>query len=235
MSSGDQVPTPLSRGFVDNEYFKTVFKIGVSGIPFIGTALNEALYDAPSRMHQERLERFLFILTEQAKKLGADFDLFDQNKKEIFTEITNKVFIEASKTKSDLKLKTFASILTKSINVDLDKEAERYTRNIDMVASLTEIEMQFLTNLLHAISEREKDPNLKPREYFGLTYSVDYKQEIVLEIEVQQARIVIETLSEKRLIGDAGHGFYDYTPNSSIGFTPLGRDFINFIEVLSNK
>lgn len=103
--------------------FETYLRAGIGSIPVLGTALLECTFEHRSRVKQNRLNRFIIILSEFLKEqIDRDFDI-DEVEKEDLGDVFESVLKKVVESKSEKKLIRFRNILLGFIsknNSDID-------------------------------------------------------------------------------------------------------------------
>ncbi|HEY5588542.1 MAG TPA: hypothetical protein VIK86_06255, partial [Candidatus Paceibacterota bacterium] len=85
---------------------------GVMGaIPFVGTALNEAIFDGRGRVKQERLNTFIAELTKYMTNINKNQINYDYIKSDDFGDIFESIMKRVVYNKSLEKMHRFKTIL----------------------------------------------------------------------------------------------------------------------------
>ncbi|MBD8084493.1 hypothetical protein [Chryseobacterium caseinilyticum] len=118
----------------------SIVKSAFSNIPFAGQLLTEVLFDYRGRIKQNRLNKFIELLSQYFSQ-NSDV-VFENMKSEDFSDLLELVLKKVVDTKSEEKLRRFKDILVNSITTDIDyNNSERY---LDLVSNLSEKDIQIL-------------------------------------------------------------------------------------------
>jgi hypothetical protein len=211
---------------VSKEIIVSTIKVQLSLLPIVGNVINEALFEMPEMVKQERINRFISAIEDRFKKhentLGS-IDLYNES----FSDLIRKIFKKVAETNSVEKIRLFADIIFNSMQINLEEEGERYERSVEIISTLSDSELTLLRSL---IKEYEFKGGIDSDYFFGMgATQINYMTEITLGLPTKESRICIELLINKGLVADAGLGKINYIPRSYIGYTPLGSDLIRFI------
>lgn len=97
------------------EYGLAVLKGAIGAIPFAGGLLNEVIFEARSRLKQDRIQMFIAELAEVVGKLGEDKvdKIFLMS--EEFSDLADDVLMRVGRNRSKAKRSHFRNILAKGI------------------------------------------------------------------------------------------------------------------------
>ncbi|MBW2938107.1 hypothetical protein KXJ69_08310 [Aureisphaera sp. CAU 1614] len=113
----------MSKKLQNKEYSISTLKGVIGAIPFAGTLVNELLFDARSRIKQERVNEFIIKFSELIDEhTEEDFSLLNLNNEQL-SDILEEIIISVSKTSAEHKKEIFKKILLnqlKSSEVDTD-------------------------------------------------------------------------------------------------------------------
>ena len=125
-----------------NEILISTAKSAFSLIPFAGPALTELVFDYNGRIKQNRLNRFIELLSDYFKDNSTDTNIENINTEDfndLFESIIKKVFT----TKSEEKVKRFRDILIKELN-NPSEETQLTALYLDLIDTLSEEEIIIL-------------------------------------------------------------------------------------------
>jgi hypothetical protein len=129
---------------------KSIFGV----IPFGGTALNELFFEYNGRIKQNRLNRFIEILSENFTQ-NSEINL-ENIKTENFNDLFESVLRRVVQTKSELKLLRFKDILIKELS-EPSEQYELIDHYLDLISNLTEEEIIILYNHRHFTIKFEEE------------------------------------------------------------------------------
>ena len=114
----------------------------LGAVPYIGSGLNEVIFEYRSRVKQERINRFVNELSNFFESINPqDIDL-ENIKKDEFGDIFESILKRVSLNKSNEKLKRFKKILINEIlNPSKNDFAENY---LDLIEKINEIQIKIL-------------------------------------------------------------------------------------------
>lgn len=127
--------------FDKKEILISATKSAFSLIPFAGTALTELVFDYNGRIKQERLNRFMELLSEY---FSQNHNVKIENiKTEDFNDLFESIIKKVVITKSEGKIKRFRDILIKELN-NPSEETELIALYLDLIETLSEEEIIIL-------------------------------------------------------------------------------------------
>lgn len=194
----------------------------VGAIPCVGTALNEAIFDLRARLKQERLRKFVDELAGILRTLEVDKVDAAYIRSEDFVDFLENVLIRAARTRADEKRKKLAGVLAGRFQC-----AERTLfddRYLDLLLSLSDLQVRILAEHLRAAKEREKskkdatDANSK------------YRQPSCYDLSDSEYLLLVQDLISKALLYDEGMNRLDARPFQILEITEFGREFVRFLE-----
>ncbi len=132
----------LDKKELINSAAKSVFSL----IPYAGTAITELVFEYNGRIKQNRLNKFVEILSESFLE-NSDLKLENiqtENFNDLFEAIIKRVFT----TKSELKLKRFKDILIRELKTPTE-QTEFIDIYLDLITNLSEEELIILFEHRH--------------------------------------------------------------------------------------
>lgn len=186
---------------------------GILGaIPYVGTALNEAIFDFRARLKQERLEKFVEELAGILQTLESDKIDTAYIQSEEFVDFLEDVLIRATKIRAEEKRRKLAAVLAGRLQHA--KSTSFDDRFLDLLLSLTEVQVRILDEHLRATDESKKH---RQPSYYDLSDSDYY--------------FLVQDLISKALLYDDGMNRLGATrPFQIVKITALGRAFIQFLK-----
>lgn len=231
----------------------TGLKILIQSIPYIGTPLNEILFEHKGRIKQERLNKFLQNLKDYFETVNEVSINDSYINSEEFGDIFESVLEKVSKTSSEEKLKRFKQILIKQI--EIPEKTEYFESFLDVISKITDKQFEILLTQYRYYPEykiirkeinqnEELLKNSKHNEYAEYdTYSE--KLEILnnkrMEIEEkfmkfenyniqkEEYLFLVQDLISKSLLYDAGLGYFIIGPFEIVLITDYGLALIKYI------
>lgn len=87
----------------------------IGAIPFAGTALNEAIFEARGRIKQNRVNKFIKEFSEFLGQFSEEEMNLEQIGKEEFGDFFEELIIKVAKTSSTIKLKALQNLLANQL------------------------------------------------------------------------------------------------------------------------
>lgn len=165
---------------VKEEYSLATLRGMIGAIPFAGTFINEIVFEARTRLKQERVNLFIKEFGEYLKSNNTNEIQLDKIKKEDFGDMFEEIIFSISKTSSQHKIEIFKKILWNQIS-GIDLEIELVHRYISITNAISKFQFLILT------------------EFSSLSDSVlNYKVQI-LEMEKELVQSQAQLQSESQL------------------------------------
>jgi len=108
--------TGRERSIVRREVATAAAKALIGAVPYVGTALNEALFETRSRIKQERLHRFFALLREYFLEHGISDAYLERCGTEQFGDLLESVLLQVQRTRSRKKVIWFRNLLVNQIS-----------------------------------------------------------------------------------------------------------------------
>jgi len=127
---------------VKQEFTESTIKGLFGAIPFAGTFINEVIFEARSRIKQDRVNSFVNDFASSMDKLtekDIDLDNIDQL---ALSDVIEEVLISVSKTSARHKHKSFKNILRKQFK--LNSNSDEVLRFISITNSITAIQFKIM-------------------------------------------------------------------------------------------
>ena len=194
----------------------------VGTIPYVGTALNEAIFDLRARLKQERLERFVAYLVEGLRTLEADKIDAAYLRSEEFVDFLEDVLIRAAKAKGEENRRKLAAVLAGRLQ---HAEGTSFDdRFLDLLLSLSEAQVRILSEHLHATEEREQATQ------DAVDADAEFRQPAFYGLPDSEYRFLVQDLISKALLYDGGMNYLGAQVFQILKITELGRAFVQFLE-----
>lgn len=206
----------------------------IGAIPFAGTALNEAFFEARGRIKQNRVNSFIENFGEFLSNFKEEELNLDQIREEDFSDFFEQLMVNISKTRSEAKKKAFQSLLANQLKNP--KPIDYAEVILEITNSLQEKQIPILLNLNESFNsnyvdqkgyllEREREletlnKNLKEeynqfdsQEDFTLTPVIRRLKQKIDRInqEIERTKVRIEKVKEPympKTYNCEGHEFY---------------------------
>jgi len=120
-------------------------KGAIGAIPFVGTALNEAIFESRGRIKQERVNKFIKMLQEFMDTVSEEDIDFEHLKSDEFSDIFESILKRIVYTRSEEKLKRFRKVLVSEMQNPSDTD---FTETfLDMISRLEEVQIKILKDI----------------------------------------------------------------------------------------
>lgn len=128
-----------------NQTMETVLRSGLGAVPWIGTALNESLFEHRSRVKQKRINKFTELLFESLSSQNEkDFKMADLDK-DMLGDVLESVVRKAAETGSEEKLKRLRNILIGHIKGN-SPDIDLIQSYLNLTSSLSDVQIIILEN-----------------------------------------------------------------------------------------
>ena len=218
------VPTaqPLPAKTYALQSAESVIRGLVGAIPYVGTALNEAIFDLRARIKQERLEEFVAYLADNLQTLETDKIDTAYLQSEAFVDFLEDVLIRAAKARGEEKRRNLAAVLAGRLQ---HAEGTSFDdRFLDLLLSLSEVQVRILSKHVRATEERENVAN------DALDAGAEYRQPSFYGLPDSEYRFLVQDLISKALLYDGGMNYLGTEVFQLLKITELGRAFVRFLE-----
>ncbi|RYE13945.1 MAG: hypothetical protein EOP45_20415 [Sphingobacteriaceae bacterium] len=189
-------------------------------IPVVGGALNEVIFDIRGRVKQERLNRFIELLSEFFTN-RPDFDA-ENLKSEDFGDLFEEVLRKVVQTKSSAKHKRYRDVLVNGIETSVF-DIDNSSRFLDLISSLEEVEVIILSSYakygnelfqvmeeFDSLRENVSSLNQQMREELKLSAagSANDKTKVMQELSLAKDRMRILEKKKSDLVSFTDCGYY---------------------------
>ena len=199
--------TSLSKKTYVMKSAESVMRGLVGAIPYVGTALNEAIFDLRARLKQERLEKFVEELASILQTLETDKIDVSYIQSAEFVDFLEDVLIRAAKVRAEEKRRKLAAVLAGRLQ---HAEGTSFDdRFLDLLISLSDTQVRILVEHLRVAEEREKSEE-----------DAEHRQPSYYNVSESEYPLLIQDLMSKGLFVFAG-GFGKVTE--------LGQAFVRFL------
>lgn len=134
----------MDKELAKKEYGVAVIKGLLATIPFVGTFINEIIFDARSRIKQERVNSFIAEFSnfiEHKSEITQKINKIDEEK---FSDVFEEILVSASKTSATYKIAIFKQILVKQFDL-CNETTDEAIRFINLTNSITLHQFNILT------------------------------------------------------------------------------------------
>lgn len=212
---------PLSKKTYVMKTTESVVRGIFGAIPTIGTALNEAIFDYRARLKQERLEKFVEELAGILQTLESDKIDTAYIQSEEFVDFLEDVLIRAARTRAEEKRRKLAAVLAGRLQHAQSTPFD--DRFLDLLQSLTEIQVHILAEHLRANQKRENSNQ-------DITEDTEHRQPSYYNLSDSKYRFLVQDLISKSLLYTHSVGRGDLGVFQFLEVTELGRAFIRFLK-----
>jgi len=215
------------------EYQFGVLKGLIGAIPYIGTMVNEVLFETPNRIQQSRINNTVDILEDKLEKFNTNSIFMDYLKSDDFFDFTRSLFSATLKMKSEEKRKMLVNIYLNSIKEYADFELSRKRLFLNFITELSIIQIIILKYIEHNESKLEEIGTYS--KFFELFISIQDK----IELNNYEFKYYCNELENKGLIS-LGAGLDDFFSTSdlfatgghkepSVQITEFGKEFLEYL------
>ena len=144
----------------------------VGAIPYVGTLLNEAIFEGRARLKQERLEKFVEYLADSLQTLESDKIDRAYIQSAEFVDFLEDVLIRAAKVRAEEKRKKLAAVLAGRLQHTAGTPFD--DRFLDLLISLSDTQVRILAEHLRAAEEQEnsgEDAKHRQPSYYNVSES----------------------------------------------------------------
>ena len=201
---------------------ESVVRAALGAIPSVGTALNEAVFDGRARLKLARLVKFIGYLaaivgTHESAKIDREYIQSEE-----FIDFLEDVLFQATKVRAENKRKKLAAVLVGRMQ---DRDGTPFDdRYLDLLVSLTEMQIRILDEHLRAAKKREES-NTDISDA-----SSEHRRPGHYEISDSNYRFLVQDLLAKSLLYTHAAGRGDLGPLQFLEVTELGEAFVRFLE-----
>lgn len=216
-----------NRRIVAEEALIIVTKGTIGGIPFVGTLLNEALFESRSRLKQARLNAFFEKMVPRITQLEEEKIDKDHLRSEEFSDFFEELLQKVVKTKSEEKLELFRRVLLGAIMGN--KSPDFSTLFLNILDELTVDEIKVFREHYELHLQRKEH---RTRGKHQGPEPIDYTQETISGFKSAYYRQMLQSLIRKGVMFDDSHHRISTPPYRFVLPTDLG---IAFFEWLSDQ
>lgn len=238
---------------IDKYTQTTGLKILIQSLPYVGTPLNEILFEHRGRIKQDRINKFVQNLKDYLETINGELINGEYINSEEFGDIFESILEKVSRTNSEEKLKRFKQILIKQI--EIPEKREYFESFLDVISKITDKQFEILLTQYRYHPEYKKireeinrnEELLKNSEhneyadYDKHSEKLGFLNNKRMEIEkkfmrfenynIQQEEylFLIQDLISKSLLYDAGLGYFIIEPFEIVLITDYGLALIKYI------
>lgn len=135
----------LSKKVILREVGISATKGAIGAIPFVGTALNEAIFESRGRIKQERVNKFIEMLQDFMRTVSEESINFQHLKSDEFSDIFESILKRIAYTRSEEKMKRFRKVLISEMQNPSDTD---FTETfLDIISRLEEVQIKILRDI----------------------------------------------------------------------------------------
>ena len=208
-------------------------KSSISAVPFVGSAMNEILFDLPNRIQQNRINETVNILEKKFKVLEESAISKEYIESANFFDFTRKLFEESLKIESKEKREMLGEIYTRAIKMNENFEDGRSELFMRFVSDMHPEQIRILRFI--KIRESSLDQIGTYENFFQLYkgYQAEWSK------GQYHFKYYCSDLENKSLIS-LGDGLDDFRSRSSffalehhekasVTLTELGKEFLKYL------
>lgn len=174
-----------------NSVAKTIFSV----IPYAGTALTELVFDYNGRIRQNRLNKFVEILSTEFTN-NNEIEI-ENIKTENFNDLFEAVIKRVYTTKSELKLNRFKDILIRGLK-EFDNNFEFVDVYLDLITDLSEDELMILFEHRHFGKKYNIEVLRKKELAEQLNKAIENRKKEIISIGTSRYAIQINEIEKER-------------------------------------
>lgn len=226
---------------MNNEQFsKSVKKSAIGAIPYVGTAMNEVIFEYKSRLYQDRINHFIeemanFFTMVNKKNIDMKFIKSDD-----FIDVFFNVIDYVVKTKSNSKIKIYRDLLGNNMLYSENRELDFFSTYLELIYKMNLDEICILQKhfeMLTIKKELEKNnipnnnKNMNDNEIFVeyLDKVKMYRKGEFYNISEKEFLFYLQDMYSKGLLVDDGANKWAYKQFELMEITEFGVSFIEFL------
>lgn len=120
-------------------------KSAIGAIPYVGTLLNEVIFDGRGRIKQERINKFIRMLQEYMESASEEIIDFEYIKSDKFSDIFESILKRVTNIRSEEKMKRFKKILISEMQNP--SESDFIEIFLDIVSRLEDMQISILKDI----------------------------------------------------------------------------------------
>lgn len=207
---------------------------GVFGaLPYVGTLLNEAVFDNRARIKQERINHFIKELQDYlSREVKQDEVNFNYIKSEEFGDLFESIIVKISQNRSEEKVHRFKRVLVNQMTTPY--ETEYIETFLEIVSKINEKQIEILNTYRKAYyGEIKHDNEPADRKILNdnpIAGAMDFRHHNYYKLERHIYKFYVQDLVSKSLLLDDSMNRYDTSPYDLLEITEFGIEFLRFIE-----
>jgi hypothetical protein len=206
------------------EYAISVLKGTISAIPVIGGALNELIFEARSRLQQQRLNAFFQALATDVEALESrmlDRGFIASNE---FSDLLEDICQRVARTGSEKKREHFRHVLLGALQGTHDSDFSSYF--LGLVSELSDTQVTILQRFVpYLVRKQAYEAEGRRLEVEPIDYN-EGRWSLAPEV----AKQVVQSLIAKGLLFDDSLGRFDTPAFTIIKPTELGGRFVAWLK-----
>lgn len=219
-----------------NDLTVTFLKSLFGGVPFIGTALNEVIFELRGRIKQKRMENFVNSLAQEIKTIKEESINFEYLQSDEFIDFFESIIFKVLKIKSQSKVDRFRKILIDQIQTP--KNTDYHELFLEIAYTLDDNQIEILSTHMKYKDIRlqsqfliETGQILNENEYTGTPHEMpEFREANYYNIEESEFNFYLQDMFSKSLLLDTGvGGFGGGSMFKLMEVTELGKRFLDFI------
>jgi hypothetical protein len=205
-------------------------------VPFVGAALNEAVFDFRSRVKQRRLEGFVADLAKEVGRIGDSAIDRKYIETEEFSDLLEAVLVRATRTRSDERRARLRDVLVSQLCDPRPSDYEE--RFLDILLSLDETSILILENhRKHGGIETREDYERRvlgaktpSAQKDGIYPLAPFRTAPHYGIDQDRYEFLVQDLVSHALLADHGMGRMGMSSFELLKVTVLGMEFLRFVK-----
>jgi hypothetical protein len=206
----------------------------IGGIPYIGTALNEVVFELRGRVKQKRVNNFIIELKKYMETINGEEINFNYIESEEFGDIFESIIKRIIYNRSEEKLHRFKKVLVKQMaNPSNSDHIESF---LDIISKINEKQIHIL-DIHKKIKSGElgSDNNLMDRNHIDAGHTTEIsecRKPEYYDLDKGTYQFYVQDLISKALLADMGMNRLVVEPFQILEITKLGLNFLKFIETV---
>lgn len=218
----------LRRSDVAKEIAISAVKSVIGVVPWIGQALNEALFDCRGRIKQERLNAFFSDLAVRVEQLGEE----KIDKKYIatdeFSDFIEQIAKRVADNRNQKKRFIYSSLLLSGIQGI--KPPDLSETFLDILGELSEAELHLFSKL-HQMHRERMQQDSAAADYLqdGVYWYFTSEKVAAMGMDYSDFLTLIQSMIRKGLLFDSSASYWGRSPHSIIRISEVGVRFYEYI------
>ena len=221
-------PTYSQRSTVTREVVISIVKSSLSAVPWIGQALNEALFDFRARIQQERLNKFFTEVAEDVGRLNEEKIDKEYISTDEFSDYIESISKRVAENRSENKRARYRTILLSAISGNRPPDLSSVF--LVILNEITDSELSLFSKL-YVINSSLPPPAKPIDENINDVRACQFTKERTSEMGFEHSDFLamVQSMVRKGILYDDGAGRFDTLPYEIIRMSELGVRFYKYL------